>query len=401
MHTNPQPNLSPQEAIVVGSALLADALPSDDPRYQRALCSYIDTAFSHLDCQARDRLLSPANDEDQVLTMAIKDIMNKTTQLLDALAQSVKETLNIELTIQKLRSQRINDHGKEVYVAPQAKASLRASDNDTFPLMENSLQFLNSERLVMLVLGDSGVGKSTFNRQLEYELWKGYQEGRPVLLLINLPVIDDPTHSLVEKQLERFGFLEGQMEELKHSHSLVLVCDGFDESQVKCNLHTLNRWNQPGGWNIKMADVSDLFQEAVITSFSPSQIEDYIQQYINLTGRSWTTEDVMDKLASVSNLLDLIKNPFLLTLALEALPKLIGNSQDRARMRASRVDLYDSFVEQWLDVNRERLEFGPLTPAEKQELDSMLDDGFGGHVVKYMKDLAAAVFKEQEGNPVI
>ncbi|KAF9094673.1 WD_REPEATS_REGION domain-containing protein [Mortierella sp. GBA35] len=401
MHTNPQPNLSPQEAIVVGSALLADALSSDDPRYQRALCSYVDTAFSHLDCQARDRLLSPANDEDQVLTMAIKDIINKTTQLLDALAQSVKETLNIEVTIQKLRSQRINDHGKEVYVAPQAKASLRASDNDTFPLMENSLQFLSSERLVMLVLGGSGVGKSTFNRQLEYELWKGYQEGRPVPLLINLPAIDDPTHSLVEKQLERFGFLEGQMEELKHSHSLVLVCDGFDESQVKCNLHTLNRWIQPGGWNIKMADVSDLFQEAVITSFSPSQIEDYIQQYINLTGRSWTTEDVMDKLASVSNLLDLIKNPFLLTLALEALPKLIGNSQDRARMRASRVDLYDSFVEQWLDVNRERLEFGPLTPAEKQELDSMLDDGFGGHVVKYMKDLAAAVFKEQEGNPVI
>jgi type II secretory pathway predicted ATPase ExeA len=63
-----------------------------------------------------------------------------------------------------------------VYIPPQAKANIHAPDDSQFPLMEKLKEFLESNQKVFLLLGDSGSGKSTFNRELENELWMMYKK---------------------------------------------------------------------------------------------------------------------------------------------------------------------------------------------------------------------------------
>ncbi|KAG0273947.1 hypothetical protein BGZ96_004583, partial [Linnemannia gamsii] len=75
---------------------------------------------------------------------------------------------------------------------PMAKANLQAKDDTLFSLMGKVKDFFASDCQVMLILGDSGAGKSTFHRHLEYELWLGYKAGERIPLFINLPALKKP-----------------------------------------------------------------------------------------------------------------------------------------------------------------------------------------------------------------
>lgn len=279
-----------------------------------------------------------------------------------------------------------------------AKVSLQARDDDLSPLKEKVHGFLASDRQVMLILGDSGAGKSTFNRYLESELLHTYTCGGPIPLLINLPAIDRPDKDLIGEHLRNYNFSEAQIHELKQYRQFVLICDGYDESQLTVNPHTTNLFNRPGQWKVKMViscrtqylgqdyrsrfipdgighytrQATDLFQEAVIAPFSKEQIEDYVEQYVPLEPRTWTTKDYMDKLSTIPNLMDLVKNPFLLSLSLEALPKVTEGQQDLSAIKITRVQLYDTFVRHWLDVNSRRLQRTVLTMEDRDILGQLL-----------------------------
>ncbi|KAG0062843.1 hypothetical protein BGZ89_010368, partial [Linnemannia elongata] len=279
-----------------------------------------------------------------------------------SLAQFENITL-VEHALHKLRWQRLKEAQLPIFVPPMAKANLQALDEDLFPLREKVQEFLMSEQQVMLILGDSGAGKSTFNRYLERQLWTAYQDSDPIPLLINLPTIERPVKELIAEHLRTNNFSEEQIREMKQYRQFVLICDGYDESQLTFNLHTTNLFNLPDQWNVKMViscrtqylgqdyrgrfmpdGVShyaslapDLFQEAVIAPFTKEQIEDYVEQYVPLEPRTWTTKDYMDKLITIPNLMDLVKNPFLLSLSLEALPGVIEGKQDLSAINITRV----------------------------------------------------------------
>ncbi|KAG9063964.1 hypothetical protein KI688_004078 [Linnemannia hyalina] len=342
---------------------------------------------------------------------------------------------DIEYDLHKLRLQRLEEYRKGVYIPPQAKPSLKSPDDTLFSLMEKALEFLGSQRQVFLVLGDSGAGKSTFNLELEHTLWKDYKKYGPIPIYINLPTIDDPTHDLIEKQLQYLNFSENQIHEMKLHRQFMLICDGYDESQLKTNIHTTNQFNQPGQWQVKVVIscrtqylgqdyrsrfqpqpvdsyqrvATDLFQEAAVAAFSTAQIQQYVNDYVKELPTvdpihnkpTWTAEEYMDKLVNIPNLIDLVSNPFLLTLALDALPSVVASKTDLSAIRITRVQLYDSFVRRWLEVNRERLEASPLSSEERLELDMLIEDNFLYHGIHYQKDLATAIFIDHAGNPVV
>ncbi|KAF9325408.1 WD_REPEATS_REGION domain-containing protein, partial [Linnemannia elongata] len=253
---------------------------------------------------------------------------------------------SIEDVLLRLKTNRLLEYNQPVYIAPMAKPNLQASDNCALPLLDKVGEFLAGNGQVMLILGDSGAGKSTFNRYLESILWTSYEiEGR-IPLFINLPALKQPDEDLVAKQLRTLGFSEEQIWDIKQHRQLLLICDGYDESQLTVNLHTTNLFNRPGQWDVKLIvtcrtqylgpDYRDrfapkatghyhrsaynIFQEAVIAPFSKEQIELYVEKFVPLIPRTWAKKDYMDKLTSIPNLMDLVRNPFLLTLALEALP---------------------------------------------------------------------------------
>ncbi|KAG0374855.1 Transducin (beta)-like 1 X-linked receptor 1 [Mortierella sp. AD032] len=251
---------------------------------------------------------------------------------LSPLLAKVLNIPQIESDLQTHKKRRLDEGQKPVYIPPLARANLQAPDDyELFPLMDKVQEFLASCSEVMLILGDSGSGKSTFNRYLERKLWMDYKSGSPIPLFINLPDIDQPELNIIDKQLRAHGFSDIKIQELKQHHRFILICDGYDESQLTTNLHTTNQLNRPGQWDVKLiitcriqhlganyrdqfvprltgSDHSladDLFQEAVIAPFSNNQIVDYIDQHVPLKDRTWTKEDYMDKLVAIPNIMDL------------------------------------------------------------------------------------------------
>ncbi|KAG0293528.1 hypothetical protein BGZ97_005318 [Linnemannia gamsii] len=334
---------------------------------------------------------------------------------------------SVEYDLHKLIVQRLKEAHLPIYIPPMAKANLQASDDDLFPLMDKVQEFLASDRQVMLILGDSGSGKSTFNSHLESVLLQSYTRGGRIPLFINLPAIREPEKELITEQLKSYHFAETKIQELRQQRQFVVICDGYDESQLTTNLHTSNFFNRPDQWDVKLIiscrsqylgqdyydrfvpkgaghysrPTLDLFQEAAIAPFSKEQIQDYVELYVPLEPRTWTTQDYMSRLTIIPNLIDLVKNPFLLSLSLEALPKVTEGQLDFSIIKITRVLLYDIFVEHWLDVNKRRLQGNVLSKEDRAMLDDLLDAGFVTVGLEFSTKLASAIFDKQEGNPVV
>ncbi|KAG0301433.1 hypothetical protein BGZ97_002782, partial [Linnemannia gamsii] len=343
------------------------------------------------------------------------------------LLKRVQNIPELDLDLHQLKQHRLEETSKNIYIPPMAKANLQARDDDLFPLMEKVQEFLASEREVMLVLGDSGAGKSTFNLELERTLWNDYKNYGPVPLFINLPFIDNPAQDLIEKHLQHHNFSTDQIREMKLHRRFILICDGYDESQLKINIHTTNQFNQTGQWKVKIviscrtqylgqdyrsrfqpqpADryqrtATNLFQESVVAPFTKEQIKTYVTRYVPLEPRPWLVEDYMRMLTTVPKLVELVSNPFLLTLALEALPVVVERHQDFSVVRFTRVQLYDTFVVHWLDINKRRLESNSLLNDDRAVFDCLLDAGFTSMGIDYSTRLASAIFNRQEGNPIV
>ncbi|KAG0287737.1 Transducin (beta)-like 1 X-linked receptor 1 [Linnemannia gamsii] len=353
--------------------------------------------------------------------MPTRSLDLQTSQVLDG------TYFDLECALLDLKTRQLEEVCQPVYIPPMAKANLQARDDDLFSLIDKAQEFLTSNRQVMLILGDSGAGKSTFNKHLEVELLTAYKRGGPIPLFISLPAVDRLKKDLVAEHLRMNNFSEEQIKELRQYRQFVLICDGYDESQLTINLHTTNRFNRPGQWNVKMLiscrtqslsqeyhsrfmpegkshytrQAADLFQEAVIAPFSKKQIENYIEQYVPLEPRTWTTMDYMDSLTAIPNLMDLVKNPFLLTLSLEALPGVTEGRQNLSLIQISRVQLYDIFVRHWLDVNSRRLLRNTLCKEDRETLEQLLEAGFTSMGIDFSTRLATAIFEHQDGNPVV
>ncbi|KAF9171526.1 hypothetical protein BGX20_007405, partial [Mortierella sp. AD010] len=343
----------------------------------------------------------------------------QTSPLLDC----VQNKPDVETALRKLKRERLNERIGDVYISPRAKISLHAPED--FDLTSKVLEFLASDKKVLLLLGDSGAGKSTFNRAFEIHLWDKYKADERIPLFIHLPTIDKPEQGLVPKILRKIGFSEDQIRELKAYREFVLICDGYDESQLTRNLYTSNQLNQRGEWRAQMVIScrteyngvnyknrfqpidrnigrdSELFQEAFIAPFSRDQIHDYIDQYVLTIKPPWKSEDYQQALKEIPNLQDLVKNPYLLKLALDVLPTIVDTRKSYSATQITRVGLYDKFVIQWLE--RSEIRFGEmnLSSRDNDAFKVLSDSDFKQHSITYLKELATAMYENQDGNPVI
>ncbi|KAF9148066.1 hypothetical protein BG015_010229 [Linnemannia schmuckeri] len=160
------------------------------------------------------------------------------------LAKALKAP-SLEYDLHRVMSQRLEAYQQATYISPYAKANLTASD-ERFPLMDKVMEFLRSDRQVFLILGDSGSGKTTFNRHLEYVFIKDYKQGSPIPIFIYLPAIRNPEKELISEHLETLNFTNSDIQELKRDRQFIIICDSYDESRLKINLHMTNMLNQPG-----------------------------------------------------------------------------------------------------------------------------------------------------------
>ncbi|KAF9346759.1 hypothetical protein BGX34_003636 [Mortierella sp. NVP85] len=312
-----------------------------------------------------------------------------------------------------------------IFVPPEAKSGPLASDDTRFPLMNKVKDFLGGDQKVFLLLGDSGTGKTTFSRQLAFSLWQSYQSKRSrIPLHVNLPTIDKPEFDIIGKQLRKEGFTETQIQEMKQHRKFILICDEYDAVYQSHNLYMSNRLNQPDEWDAQMvitcrsehlvSDYRDrfqpgdrnqqsasLFQEAVLTPFSIHQIRDHIKQYVVVHKPLWREKDYEQALNLIPTITDLAKNPFMMTVLLDVLPRMVDLGQLLSTAHITRVALYDQVVETWLERSKQKLGEKELTPQARTAFESLSADGFTTNCIEYIKRLAVAIYKEQDGYPIV
>ncbi|KAF9996648.1 hypothetical protein BGZ80_007197 [Entomortierella chlamydospora] len=92
-------------------------------------------------------------------------IMTNPPSVESPLLDCVQNKPDVETPLRQLKLERLRDRDGDVYISPRAKVTSRATDDSD--LTAKVQEFLASDRKVFLLLGDSGAGKSTFNRALE------------------------------------------------------------------------------------------------------------------------------------------------------------------------------------------------------------------------------------------
>ncbi|KAI1318890.1 hypothetical protein EDD11_005524 [Mortierella claussenii] len=347
------------------------------------------------------------------------------------LLDRVQKKAEVAPALRRFQRLRLEDRGQAVYIPPQAKASRQARDDDLFDLTGHVKEFLRSDQEVLLLLGDSGAGKSTFNRELEWELWDEYTKHKDrIPVFVSLPTIEKPEQDVIAKQLHTYGFTDVQIQELRDYHKFVLICDGYDECQSTRNLYNSNQLNKLGQWKAQMViscrsehlgqgyksrfqpedrngqKGETLLREAVIAPFSKSKIRDYIEKYVekytSVQKTLWSVEDYLSKIEQIPGLQELVRNPFLLMLSLEVLPDVVGLEGNLSSVKVTRVALYDKYVEKWVEDRGEgRLIKRELVGDKKKAFEILLNGDFKQSAIGFMKDLAVAIFDNQDGAPVV
>ena len=343
-----------------------------------------------------------------------------------SLLDRVQKRPDVEGKIRQLKKQCTKDRENTVYLPLHGKANLRDPGNTRFLLKDKVREFLESSRKVLLLVGDSGAGKSTFSRELEFDLWQAYQPNTGTIpLYIDLPAIDDPECDIIVKQLRKSKFTERDIRELKKGRNFVLICDGYDEARQTNNLYATNQLNQPGEWNAKMViscrseyiDVdyrerfqpgycnqqsdSSIFQEVVIMPLTLSQVQDHIKQYVNTHNPPWGVDDYMRALQRIPSLKELVKNPYLMTLSLEVFSRMVNPGRNHLDIHITRVGLYDHFIGQWLEQGKKRLEKMDLDSQAREAFEGLKKEGFTQRCFDVLKRLSAAIYREQGGRPIV
>ncbi len=246
----------------------------------------------------------------------------------------------------------------------------------TVVLEDEVNNFLDSDvQKVLLLAGHSGAGKSLYTQGLITRLWQNYREGQPIPLWIALPDCKNPEQRAIEETLEKCGFNAAQIEELRNTQKFIFIFDAYDEIHCLKNLSVTNRLSR---WKAKtiitcrheylysLDNFRNLFAwyesgkpnylaSAVlyVKPFNAEQIEQYVRQYITQHPDSeWQQwEQYSQALDAIPGIYELIKTPFVLKLAVEALPDIAKRYSDKESQTENkdltRAVLYDVFVRQW------------------------------------------------------
>ncbi|KAF9924566.1 hypothetical protein FBU30_005513 [Linnemannia zychae] len=330
-----------------------------------------------------------------------------------------------------------------------SSSSLDSDDCPAEPLMEITQKFLNGSNQVLLLMGDPGTGKTTFLKQLERTLWNRYTgPNDPIPIFIDLPTCNKTGYGLLDRKLKFEGFNDHEIRDLRDKRrAFVLICDGYDNTHIRHNIYNQNSFNSPDQWQVKLIigcrndkigrdsdgrfepltkdryDLSkkpQIFEKASTAPFTHHQIAKYVEKFVdfplapeyrrkfntdqhitNLADNIpfWDVSQYMEALTDIPNLIELAKNPYLLSFILELLPAIAGPQRDVTRISFD--ELYKHIFDDWMAISMRYLISGNKGSREDRTLCNLIDADFYEVSMQYLKDLALAIFKNQKDTPVV
>lgn len=312
-----------------------------------------------------------------------------------------------EELISHLRERAISIKEFEHYIPLDASSTPLSMDKEKQkeqrkPLDEGHIiPFLTDEsRSFLLLLGESGAGKSTYLKKLFRECWNDFSTKKvinriPIFLECRFLLSKELNeYSLIDKIIGDYGITDKDIFTLKNM-PVLLILDGYDEKQVgNVNIFRFFRLDQ---WNVKILmscrtqyiqenrQYSLLFPEGVnytvselyICPFSSSQVDACILKYTKSNSLLSTDQWNVNRY-DYPELYQLIENPLLLSMVVAALPNVLKNHQnikdrfekidDRIKYlpKFTRADIYQAFIVSWHNKAAQRLQ--SITGREKVNL---------------------------------
>ena len=303
--------------------------------------------------------------------------------------------------------------------------------NKTTPLLEWVKQdfLLATDKQVLLLQGEAGAGKSTFNKLLQRILWQDpvwetFKPGMiapkvflPIFIPLKLKTVD-PRYLLgyVSQHLslgptDPERFTPAEINILKLEYQLLMIADGYDElpHHRSLNIYDENQYSQCGGrtkllitcrnqrvFDLKVAacfaphndeknsPMKQLLQRE-IAPIAAEQRHDFVVKYVARNQDSaetprWVVAEYEEKIIAIPGLLELLTTPFLLFLTLGALLKIEQESRktsyaaemkkETETAKLTLANLYDYLMQDWFEKQADRN--GPsarkLDDDEKAEL---------------------------------
>ncbi len=336
----------------------------------------------------------------------------------------VKQLLgNLQENIQKLRASYLDglQQDREIKDALANYISLEGiplHDSTRFNLESKVRDFLNSDKKSLLLLGEAGSGKSTFNRHLAVSLWEAYTQAsavkdNPIPVFIQLSSLPESNQNLVETFFKSKNFSEEQIKELQTKHRFILILDGFDE--IKDRQRAFYKDNQLDDWKNAKIIISSrpeylgsnyqykfhasgeraTLQEYRLAPFSGEAIERYVDQYkTDHSEGAWSAGQYKEALKQ-PDVKELVGNPFLLKITLSVLPELSETLQAKGE-RFTRIALYDQFVKSWFDRSQQRLAQIRLSFNEEETFRNLEQEGYHYHGIGFSEELALEMYQAGE-----
>ncbi len=291
------------------------------------------------------------------------------------------------------------------------RGTWHVNSRQDFGLDEEIQKFLSNDKKVLLLLGDSGAGKSLYTQGLAINLWKAYRDETPIPLWISLPSLKNPTNRAIEETFENYGLTVEQIQYLQRTRSFVFILDAYDEIN---NLSNLFVGNHLAEWKAKIIitcrreylyhvdnyrqffmpfqgerPLYSFYTEIIVSPFNEKQIQDYFENYNrNRRAERIDWQLYQQALNEIPGLKKLTTTPFILKLAIEALPGLIQRfkeTEPEKRKKLTQAALYDVFIEQWFIRQEQKL---------KNSQQIAQDENIKPEFWRYAKDLAEAMHKQ-------
>ncbi|KAK3841824.1 MAG: WD40-repeat-containing domain protein [Linnemannia gamsii] len=337
----------------------------------------------------------------------------------------------------------VNGRPPHNYIPALGKATLNAPDYSAVPLLSTVMDFLDGKRQVLLLMGDSGSGKTYFLKQLEIDLWEQCRDTNgPIPIFVRLSSIQNPLSDLMDKVLKDKFCNPIEIRAFKNSgRQFILICDEYDEIPATGNIYNRNKFNQHGRWRVKLIiacrsyklgnnpedrfqplpdntyDLTDLglFQMVTMAPFTRTMIEAYVEKYVSQPSEPsprrdqgalqlqfeapgaqvWSAQDYMDALTDIPNLMELVENPYILSFMLRLLPTFDGSTRGVSKSDVSLDAVYKHIFDNWMEAGKQRLFNKDKSEAESAAFEEIIGCGFEMVCMEYLLDLAVAIFKYQ------
>lgn len=274
-----------------------------------------------------------------------------------------------------------------LYIPP--KVSQFVGDNaflDAEVVVKNWL--VDDKSKCLLLLGDSGSGKTLWGQRLCYSYWEAKDTvDFRIPLFIPLLKQREPIKNLVDGYLEdTCQITDKTMRDAIGQQPLLLILDGYDEIYTDVNLYHSNQlWRLPDAKIIftcrhlafiNTPDYLRLFYpcdanqtiqsiglaEYVMHPFTADQVQGYVEKYVKhfqpteLEGKDGQGySHLIDQFLGLTSF---VRSPYVLYLVMQALPHIMLKYKDKAvleKMHLARIDLYHYVVRQVFDRQKKKL----------------------------------------------